>query len=416
MQRSKIIVLITCVFLSGHTGFSQINIDSILREQPPSNIELIGRARGMSIDAFVRGDKQEVRKIHHYLFENFENSEFVALFPEEQILLFAWSGDFESLLHYIPKLTTDYHMQIRNKIQPISTNNFIQIARKQVGQELEAILDNLQMSSLSQEQKDFVSIYLRYPLVGNLYYGYYYFVREINYDAIIRQINADTRTFLATYPNSEYINFLKSYELELNDWGFWLGMSAGYSLKTNNLSDYIKSFVSVEIFLEVMYKKYMVGLGFFMIDSRARENIIKQEGWVLPKDTSVNMNNFYLSFGYKFFENKRVEITPTAGIGTTWMQVGTSESRKRNPELKHFNYSYGLTTSLGVSADIRLTEMLKIPGQDLVYPPWARLRVSYKFSYNTLKQNIPVFYNGNLHTIAVGICIGGKGVRRINYN
>jgi hypothetical protein len=426
MKRSRNIVLTICFCLLKNTSFSQTNIDRLLREQPPSDIELIDRARAMLIYAFEQNDRQDVRELHQYLSSNFDEDIYVTLFPDERILLSAWTGDFENMLRSIYKTPglSRYrsHRFDPPKIMPRPSNDVYETAKERLFKEFDIIIENVQTSSLSQEQKDFLAIYLHYYLLqeNRRYSGPHggrYFYPVVNNDSLIRKVNADTRKFIATYPNSQYIIFLKSYEMKMSDWGGGFGVNIGYSEFTGNLSEHFKNTASIDIYLEMLYKKYVMALEFFSVLGGKNRQDIEHNGFILPKDTSINIPNVYVSLGYKFFENKRIELIPMAGIGTSWIRPSlTDEQKKQNPDLKQFNYWYGLTASLGISADIRLDRMDRVPGHDFAYPSFWMMRISYKFSYNTLRQNIPTFYNGNIHTISVGFRIGGKDIEPVRYN
>ena len=246
-MKKSFLFLTTCMLLSVHTSFSQIDMDSLLQNQPPSQLEIIDKARTLLMDAFVQNDKQKVQELRRYLSENFDSNSYVTLFPAEKTLLFAWSGDFENMLQYAKEADSAYIAQMQKKIMPAYANNFYQTAKKQVQQELEVILSNLQVSSLMQEEKDFATIYLHYFLITNE-----------NYDTTVCKINTDTRKFITTYPNSEYIKLLDSYELKPSNWGWGLGVNFGYSAKTGTFSNSFKNGGAMDLYIDIAYKKVMI--------------------------------------------------------------------------------------------------------------------------------------------------------------
>ena len=407
MKRIKITFFSTCMLLLVHTGFAQINVDSLLRNQPSSQLDMIGKARTLLMDAFVQNDKPKVQELHRYLSENFDEDNYVTLFISEKIFLFAWSGDFEDMLQYAKEVDSTYIAQMRKKIMPTYANNFYQTAKERVLQELETILDNLQSSSLTQEEKDFATIYLHYYLVDN-------YKTDGNFDTIVRKINTDTREFITAYPNSEYIELLDSYELEPSKWAWGLGVNFGYSAKTGSFSNSFNNGGAIDLYIDVAYKKVMITMGLLGVFGNVREDIIMSDGSVLPKNASGSVTNPYLSLGYRFLEDKRFIITPIAGIGTARINPGAEKDRKENPALEQFDYSYGLTTSFGIMTDIRLDKMKRVQGQNFAFPSFYGVRLSYKYSYNTLKH-APTFYDGNVHTITVGICTFIRGMTRVKY-
>jgi hypothetical protein len=400
------------MLILAHTSFSQTSVDSQILKQP-SQLDIIDKARSLLIDAFIQTDREKAQELHWYLSENFDLNNYITLFPEEQILLLAWYGDFKNLLLDIEKVNATY-FDARTKVKPVYTHDFSEIIKKRVLQELDIILDNLQASSLTQEEKDFVAIHLHYYLIRENYYGWVRITDE-NYDAIVHTINAKTRKFVATYPNSDYIKLLRSYELKPSDWGFGFGMSLGYSEKTGTYSNAFKNGAYVDFNVDGTYKKFMATMGFSVGFGGARKNIVVSDNLVLSKDTSANLYNLYLSFGYRFFDDKRFIITPIAGIGTAWIEPGTTDERKENPTLKQFDCSYGLTTNFGVIADIRIGRMKKLRGQDFADPSYFAIRLGYRFSYNNISRNIPTYYNGNLHTITAGINIFIRNTNHVKY-
>lgn len=417
------------MLLLAYTGFAQINVDSLLQAQPPSKIDVIAKARAMLIDAFMAGDKQKVQELHSYIAEKFEHDEYIALFPAEQELLFAWYGDFESLVAYIQKADSAYFAQLSKKIMPPYTNNFYQTLEGHVQQSFESILSSLQASPLTQEEKDFVAIFLQYFWLTDediRYYAYspYYMntqlysvvgVRHDRVDSLIRPINIATRKFIAAYPASTYIKSLSSYELKPSDWGLGFAVNFGYAAKTGDFSKSFKNDGNFDFNIDVAYQKYIATMGIMATFGNARKDIVKSSSLVLPKDTITKIYNLYWSLGYRFFDDKRIIITPMLGIGTTWINPGTTAGRKHDPVLKDFDYSYGLTTNFGVAADIRLGKIRKVVGQDFVRPSYTALRLGYKFSLNNISKHAPTFYDGNLHTVTVGIYFFGRSVKPVRY-
>lgn len=403
MKQTTIILLTIYVLLLTHTSFSQPT-DSLVSGQSQSQSDIIGNVRTILIDAFVQNDKQRVQELHRYLSENFDQDNYLTLFPAEKILLFAWSGDFKSMLYHIKEVDSIYIARMQTKITPISTNNFYKTLKNRVQQESDVIFSNLQSSFLTQEEKDFATIYL-----------HYYLITDENYNTTVPIINTITRKFIKTYPNSEYIKLLDSYELKLSNWGWGYAMNFGYSAKTGDFSKYFhKNDGVMDLSIDATYKRVMANMGFSVAFGKVQEDIILSNDLVLPKNISASQINFYLSFGYRFFDNKRFILTPIAGIGCAWINPGSESERKENPSLEQFNYSYGLTTNIGIMTDIRFGRITRVPGQNFFYPSFFAMRLSYKFFHHNLKET-PIHYNGNLHTITAGFSLYGKRIKSVKY-
>ncbi|MDR3235426.1 MAG: hypothetical protein LBT48_01705 [Prevotellaceae bacterium] len=354
-------------------------------------LDIINTARTALIDAFVQNDKEKVRELQQYLSANFDQSNYITLFPGEKILLSAWLGDYEKMELAIKESDSLYIENMQTKILPSSTNNFYRTAKEKIQQEQGIILADLQASSLLQEKKDFIAIYLRY-----------YLITDANIDTMMRGINTDTRQFITDYPYSEYIGFFENYELRPSNWGYGLCANFGYAAKAGNLSKYFSNEGVLDCGIDVGYKKIMATIGVSCSFGDTQDDVPLPDGTVLDKGFSVSMYNLYLSIGYRFFDDKRVIVTPLAGIGTTSISYGSENDRKENSALKQLDYSYGLTANFGVMADIRIGKMKKMIGQNFTDPSFCAVRISYKFFYHTL-GNVPTRYDGNLHTITVGL-------------
>jgi len=415
MKISKMAFFAVSTLLILQTSFSQVNIDSLIHNQPPSKSEIINRLRNLLMDAFVENDKEKVRELHLYLTENFDQNNYVTLLPAESILLYAWYNDFDNMFDNILTAKLE-ESQMQTRIFPTGTSefyavsrNFYQITQKQVLKELEEILFNLQTSFLSQEEKDFATIFLHYCLAPRRYY----YTSIENYDDIVTQINLYTKKFVSDYPNSQYIKLLIIYEQKPSNWGFGIGVSLGYAAKTGNYYKYFINGVAADLYVDVTFKNIMLTMGVLYSSGGVRNDIAFNE-FVLPEGTSADLTNLYLSLGYRFLEGKRFMLTPIAGVGTAWTKPGSNDNRKENPILKQFDQSYYLTLNCGLMTDIRLGKIRKIRGQNFVDPTFYGLRLSYKFSYNTLRD-VPIFYDGNLHTITLGIYGFGKSTKYVKY-
>ena len=403
MINKKVFFTISALLMM-HISFSQINIDSLIYNQPPSKSETINRLRSLLIDAVAENDKEKAREIHLYLSENFDPKSYVTLFPAESILLNAWYNDFENMFYNMSTFNLK-EKQVETRILPAVINNFYQVIRERVAKELEEILFNLQATFLSQEEKDFATIFLHYCLVP--------FTSTEEYDTIVSQINIYTKKFIFDYPNSQYIKSLISHELKPSDWGWGFGISLGYAAKTGDYSTHFKDGVAADFFFDITYKNILLTMGTLFSITSARKDIVFNES-VLPIGTSANFLSLYLSLGYRFLEGKRIMLTPTAGIGYAWVDPGSTDERRDNPALKQFDHSFGLTLNGGLMADIRFGKIKRVPGQNFVTPTFWGLRLSYKFSYNTLKET-PQFYDGHLHAVSLGIYWYGKTIKRVKY-
>jgi len=393
-------------------GFSQISVESLIREQPLSTVETINRTRTLLLEAFVQNDREKVQEIRQFLSENFDENSFVTLFPFEQVLLLAWLNDFEEMLQHI-KIYDTSMAQIQRKIMPDFANNFYGVIVGRVEQEFETILDNLQASHLTQEQKDFSAIYLRYFFIPFTDPPRHFFGVSEEVDAILREVNTDTREFIATFPHSEYISLFHSFELEPFDWGFGFGIGGGYSAKTGDFSNFFTNRGAAEMFIDITYKRFIATVGFSGVFGRSREDIHLSNGLIFPKDTSVDISTPYLTFGYRFFENKRIIVMPMVGVGAGFIRPGTPASRNDNPALRELNHTF-LTTSIGIATDIRLGSMRRMPGQNFPQPSFFAIRLKYKFSYSTWGQP-PIHFNGNVHTITASFYMFGRGTRQVRY-
>ncbi len=393
-------VLLVVFAVSAH---AQISIDSMLMRQPETKSELINKARNVIIDALDANDRAKVKELQRYLNANYEKSSYVALYPSENILLYYWCTDYDSILAYVGRADT-LAKQVTEKSHPTAARDLYSLLHnKIIKNKLEAD-SSISASSRPEEQKEFLHLCLDYYLIDA------YSMPEKTLDSALRKLRTEVKQFKDTYPNSVYKEHITVKGQEWSKWGITMGMGGGYGAYTGRLTSDFNNIGAMFISFGASYKNLAAEWNIFLGGSDTKKEIVKQGvPWI--KGSYASYVGTSLTVGWRFFERSRILITPFTGIGAS--NVSPSEPDEKDfPALKDVDYTFGPIVPLGVHADLRLGKMKNVFGQNLVAPSFYTLRLSYTFNYQGF-SSVPSDFSGNMHLVTLGFAIFGRGLKTV---
>jgi hypothetical protein len=391
----KIFIVIIAGLTATGGAHAQVGADSIIK-QPETKLDVINKARNMLFESFEANNKIKVKELQHYLNDNYENSNYIALYPDENMLLYYWTENYLPILSFVEQIDT-LNKQWKEKAHPTSILNLYSLLRTKIINE--NIQDSISHLPLPAEQKDFLQSYLKY-----------YFVDQNNLDSTLQDLNTTLKKFKKNYPESSYNKYLTFYEAVPSNWEFGLGIDIGSHFFSGQLSSTFNAGFIMQLYFEASYKK-VVGL----FDIRLYGNDLTRDV-VDDKNPSIVWNKgerafgagISLMFGHNLLEKGRFIITPLAGIGFNTFSP-TEKTKKAKPELDDLNYSF-TAISFGFNVDLRLGAMKRILGHEILNPNFYALRLNYRFYYQGL-SNMPSILNGNMHTITLGILLHNARVK-----
>lgn len=398
IKKSLLFILI----MIAYPGFAQQ--DSIHKEilnYSDSRPELIRKGRNFLLERFLEGDFEKVRELKSYLLNDVENKDYAAFYPVENWLLMYWTEEYDELLNSVVNFGEPEIQQFQIMIKPESDMFYPKIRLESI-HALEQLKYRLHLSDLSEEEQDFLFLYLNYLLADSD------FPPNGQED-----LNTLADNFLSKHPGSEYETFVREnirFRFVPSKWGFAFEFFGGYGLLAGGLAEHYKNNITVGHAFDVEYENLTLYLRNYIGFSSTRQER-PFDGGVWEKGSQVNIYLPEVSFGYRLIENNTLKLSPFAGIAAGYISATESDLEK-NPELEKVALGYSATYIAGVNLDFKLKwGGLATPGVDPMKTYWF-LRVRYGFA-------APQFdyphsgYAGNMHYLTVGIGAVGRGVRRV---
>ncbi len=357
----------------------------------------ITKGRKLMSDYLAQGDFNKVKKIKDYLLENYASSKNNVFYPSEYYLILFLVNDYDELLSAVdhPVMGIRYPNWKTGFFYDDLWQNLVKKTRSDV----KTIEKQLKNSDLSDIDKDFLMLLLKYLIKGS----------EETYPEITQDsINVWANGFLKKYPESNYTDMVKKsikFELVPSDWGFSVSFFSGYGLFTKDVKNYIKNNVPVGVGFDVCYKRFALYLRDYIGFTHLKKDLPYSLG-VWEKGSSAQVMIPEVSLGYYVKEGKHYKVAPFAGIAYTGI-IPVEVDEDKNPNLSEADR--GTTTfSVGVNLDVIPFVNLKSnkPESGYVY-----LKIRYAYGMTSFGQKYQGF-EGNIHYITVGIGIMSRNVKR----
>ena len=390
----KRILLFFALFIA-IPSFAQIE-----EEIMQSKVQKIAKGREYLLEKFLDRDYEKVNEIKDYLL-SLEDEYYLALQPEELWYVLMWTNEFDELASLI-RISDSSYFVTRNQydffsgrehtmIFPRWDNLETQLRNRSV-EEKHLLEFALQEAVISQEDKDFLSVFMDWLLLRNYCRGVYYYSEDVN---------AAATQFLIDYPNSDYEWFVRHLIREQyveKDWGIGFGISFCSGFSSGNMpTNGIGMGVSVDVF----YKKFDLTIGASVLTLKT---IVDQtysyngvSNLVYPKGSNCNWNLPYANLAYTVLDYKRIALSPFIGIGGLiehYPQNDNKEYEYKELDNRHLLYKAGLNFDIkfnGLDAD-----------KDVI-------RIKYEFGLTEYNQG----QVSAVHLISVGLSGIFRGEKRV---
>ena len=383
----RTILILALLFATAFSAFAQIE-----NEIEQSKKEKIAKGRAYLLEKFLDRDYDKVKEIKDYLM-TLEDDYYIALWPSELCHILQWTKEYGELTSLLRSMDSAYfsasdHAKYNNKVIPEYDDLYKQLYLR--GLEDKHLLQfGLQEADLNSEDRTLLTMLLDWMFVKK-----HYLVRDIQDDPDQGRVNEMATQFLSDYPNSDYEWFVRNVirkQYVENDWGWGIGLDICGSFLTGSLKDKFMPIIGFGISFDVLYKKFLLNLGYDIILSDTK---IDQpySGGIYPAGSRDNVMNFYADLGYRIVDNRAISIAPFVGIGGAWDTYGYGQYDKPNlSELDKFYTTY----QAGLIFDIKTHGAF----EDGV------IRIKYNCGLAPI--------NGSISTVNV-ISVGGTGVIRKN--
>ncbi len=352
MKKLLMILFVSCTF-AAYSQTDSISVIDKITATDASKSELISKGRRLILKDLEAGNIEEALETFKYLSSEIEDSDHLAFWPRERLLLYFWTGDYVELLNLGLYANLDSK---DNSFQPSFMPSDDLIARKldiRVREEYEEIVDDFESMSFSPDSNEFLLLLLNRLLLKD----------KDNYMSL-DEINKRSDQFLRKYPESPLSKIIKenvAYKLQIGDWGIGLTLGGGFNFVSGNITDLVDfNAGGVNIALDAYYKKLYFGFDITAAFGDLKNDLpIKNKDKIWPQDIQLPITLAVPRIGYKIIDYQRFWLTPFAGVSFNSASPN-QDDLDDYPELKKINLGISVSPMVGLNADIALNNPKKI--------------------------------------------------------
>ncbi|MEM6642344.1 MAG: hypothetical protein AAF616_05150 [Bacteroidota bacterium] len=384
-----LLFLFACL-LSVHYGLGQTSGSNQI-----STSEKIEKTRKRLLDAVIEDNLTNISILYQAL-SKLDDENYLAIYPGEEWLIGYWLRDYQVILDGIGAYDSAFLTTNGMRVQP-SGDYLIYKLKEKIDTRVSELKSQIQTSSYSEEQKDFLALNLDYLLYSG-----------DNQE----QLNSSANSFLKNHPNSEYEDYIREYvryEFKPSKWGFSFEFFSGYGVFTEDLSRDFTNNVPIGIAFDVFYKKYVLFLRNYIGFSRTT-NAIEFDGGTWQEDAQVRVFLPEASVGYTLVDSKRIKFMPFVGISSTSVSP-TEYDRNRIEEYDKVGLDFTTTYSFGLNMDLVLGKSGSVPIISWNEEAYWFIRLRYSYNQPQFNKKYEGF-EGNFHYITFGFGGFGRKLKR----
>lgn len=346
---------------------------------------IIRNGRKLIVEKTVTGNHEEALKTLEYLKKNVDYN-YVILYPSEELLFSLATSNFELFLY----ITRNYNNLLEGKTKAIQAEGISNQLHQYISQELPLIKKDLENSSISNEDKELIKLYI------NFYEGE---------DKLAS--NKAIKNYKKTYPETEYNYFLNELR-EYTTTGF-MNFCIGYGhefLNGNIANSFDNNFQIMGLELEGFSNQFYFSL--FMNGSVGKlfskhdmpvigTDLIQKEG-----DEAFSLK-YGLKLGRSWYSNRTLNLFSYISLGGYQMNAQKSNFENSDSTTK-YKLSNSFFTGIGTACDFTIKKFLDINTKEKIGSVFIRPNLGY----DIFLTNKEMSKGGSLYiAISAGIGIGG---------
>lgn len=347
-MRRKLFLLGLLMAIMPMSVFAQIEI-----EIDQSKSEQVRKGRDYLLEKFLDRDYDKVKEIKDYL-RGLETEDFLAFIPAEYWQILLWTREYDVLLAEFRQIDSAYITALNKKVMPYRGRLMDQLYRRSMEDEHQ-LRFYLQEAQLSQEDYDFLSLFLDWDLKPDSQRGYsnYYGFRCLGGCNGDKEINELADKFLAQYPHSDYEWFVRHFirfKYDKSDFGIGMGIDLCTGLSSGVFPKPVGGF---GVNMDVYYRKYILMLGMDILYSRSRVDVpytINSVPHIYPQGSEIDMVVLYADLSYPIIEKEKIRLAPYLGIGAIVENI--PDDKEEGSTLKKQGNEY-LSYNAGLCFDIK---------------------------------------------------------------
>ncbi|MGC4235678.1 MAG: hypothetical protein QM594_22075 [Niabella sp.] len=394
----KIILLFFLIYVV-LDGFTQ-NVPSAVMTKS----EEIAKSRRILLDKFIEDDKLGIMLEMDRLMM-LDNNDYLALYPVEFWLLSYWLGDYEAILLSDKSLRVDSLTNDRNLRIPPQRDYLIPKLFEKSAEKKDTLLQHIKNSKLTEEEKAFMLMKLRYLLSES---------EDTERKKSREELNLLADDFLTRYPDSEYADFTRrfirvKYEITRN--GFAYSLYLGKFLFSGNLTDYYRHPTLFGFSMEAIKRNWVYQLNLSVGFSKTKTDMpANKETW--PQNSKATGGQINLSAGRYIIDTKNFAFAPLLGVGIFGLDPNSNTNKE--PDYKGAGIKTSIAGNIGFISDIKLkTKDNSNSSYYLQGTSTTSIRIGYDFIATPLKNNF-LDYSGTVHKVTIGIGISSRRIQRVH--
>lgn len=386
------------VFITAFYSLNLVSQNESLRNQimnyERQDHDFLARGRQMLQDCLEKNDFEKVKEIKDLLLSDNDGNVYNTFYPNEYLFLLYWTKEYDELLDFI--MHVNYLHPISNSLMDISANDGLFYSLKDMSvTNKHSLLNYIDESIISEMDKDFLALHLEDLLRSDLD------SREINVDASHTDyVNKLSDEFLEKYPDSPYEVTIREsirYKFEPAPLSYYFDVGLGVNTPTGNLGNNINSGLSVELALDLRYKRLVTMIGGDLSIQTPKNNLnVNGESW--QRGTELGHSLLFLNVGALLADDEKFSFYPFAGFGYSGFTM-----------LESYDSPSGWFPQLGLGVDFKIGKSKLNPyyGENLS----SRISVRYAYrihNYSTISQNL----EGGYHSITLSLGFGNSSRKR----
>jgi len=381
--KAKFIIIILLI-ITGNL-FAQTDIKNQIIAFTDSTEIMIRNGRKLILEKTVTGNHQEALKTLNYLKNNVDNS-YVILYPSEELLFSLATSNFELFLYD----AKNFNNLMEGKTKAIQADEIGIPLQEYIFQEMNLIKKDLANSKLSEENQQFIQLYIDY------------------YEGIDKlTVNKSMKNYKKTYPNTDYeyfLNLIKQYT-STSYINFCIGY--GHEFLNGNISNSFDShfqIMSLEIegFVNQTYFSLFMNGSVGKIYSKIDMPVLKTDLTQKAGDEAFSLK-YGVKLGRSWYSNKTFNAFSYLSLGGYQMNAQKSNFENSDSTTK-YKLSDSFFTGVGTACDIVLKNFLAANTKEKIGSVFIRPN----FGYDIFLTGNEMSKGGSFYVaISMGIGIGG---------
>lgn len=332
-MKRQLTVFLTTLFALGFLN-AQAQIEEEIKSFVDSTEIIVRQGRKMMAEKINQNNYDKVKEIYNYLNKKTAEEDCSPFGYNEHIYLLTVTNQWDKWLERAANYE-EYKMPVCYNIE----NNIIEFLHNEVVENDSLLTQEIQRSSLKQEEKDLLSLFIYLAGSGSSDDGY----------------GKRLKSFEKAYPQSRYTKFVENYMPDKPN-NIVMAWSAGatQTILTSNLANSFEPKTMFNMAFDInvnrLHTSFVLSAGFFALQEpfNARYD---DEIFEFKMDEDFDFLDVGVDAGYFIVQNKTFQLAPIIHLGGAILESTRFDAENNENELELINsFKYGA----GLFAEVRL--------------------------------------------------------------